>query len=147
MADKRQLPVDPSELKFLPAEQFTQLEILVPDIQETDIFHVHRARCTGRKSFRNSGSGMDWIWIQAGRLDIYRELWGRAVACLVGLLKIRNVWTDVVSQLAFVQVLDPVKGGRFDVARGHIRVCRRRNGRDMRIIYIGVVVGQAHVGP
>ena len=30
-ADKRQLPVDPSELKFLPAEQFTQSEIPVSD--------------------------------------------------------------------------------------------------------------------
>ena len=34
MADERHLPVDPSELKFLPAEQFTQLEIPVPDFQK-----------------------------------------------------------------------------------------------------------------
>ena len=46
MADERQRPVDPSELKFLPAEQFTQLEIPVQDFQETDIFQVHHARCT-----------------------------------------------------------------------------------------------------
>ena len=44
-----QLPVDPSELKFLPAEQFMQLEIPVPDLQDTDIFQVQRGRCTGRK--------------------------------------------------------------------------------------------------
>ena len=50
-ADERQLPVDPSELKFVQAEQFTQLEIPLPDFQETDIFQVHRARCTGRKLF------------------------------------------------------------------------------------------------
>ena len=30
---------------------------------------------------------------------------------------------------------------------GYIRVCRQRNGQDMRIINIGVVVGQAHVVP
>ena len=146
-ADERQLPVDPSELKFLPAEQFTQLEIPVPDFQETDIFQVHRARCTGRKSFRNSGARNDWIWIQAGGLDMYGELRGRAVARLVGLFKIRNVRTEVVSRLAYVQVLDPVNGGRFHGASGHIRVCKRRNGRDMRIIDIGVIVGQAHVVP
>ena len=51
IADEWQLPVDLSELKFLPAEQFTQLEIPIADFQETDIFQVHRARCTGRKSF------------------------------------------------------------------------------------------------
>ena len=54
LADERQLPVDPSELKFLPDEQFTQLENPVPDFQETDTFQVQGARCTGRKSFRNS---------------------------------------------------------------------------------------------
>ena len=83
MADERQLPVDPSELKFLPAEQFTQLEIPVSDFQDADIVQVHRARCTGRKSFRNSGARYVWIWIQAGGLDMYGELRRRAVAPLV----------------------------------------------------------------
>ena len=147
MADERQLPVDHSEQKFLPAEQFTQLEIPVPDFQETDIFQVHRVRCTGRKSFRNSGARNDWIWIQAGGLDMYGELRGRAVARLFGLFKTRNMRTEVVNRLAFVQVLDPVNGGRFHGASGHIQGCRRRNGRDMRIIDIGVVVRQAHVVP
>ena len=78
---------------------------------------------------------------------MYGELRGQAVARLVGLFKIRNVRTEVVSQLAFAQVRDPVNGGRFHGASGHIRFCRRRNGRDMRIIDIGVVVGQAHVVP
>ena len=76
---------------------------------------------------------------------MYGELRRWAVARLVGLFKIRNVWTEVVSRLAFVQVLDLVNGGRFHGVSGHIRLCRRRNGRDMRIIDIGVVVGQAHV--
>ena len=70
-ADERQLPVDSSKLKFRLAEQFTQLEIQVPDFQETDIFQVHRAGCTGSKSFRTSGARNDWIWIQAGGLDMY----------------------------------------------------------------------------
>ena len=78
---------------------------------------------------------------------MYGELHGGAVARLVGLFKIRNVRTEVVSRLAFVQVGGPVNGGRFDGASGHIRVCRRRNGRDMTIIDIAVVVGQAHVVP
>ena len=147
IADERQLPVDPSEMKFLPAEQFTQPEIPVSDFQETNIFQVHRTRCTGSKSFQNSGARNDRIWIQAGGLDMYGELGGRAVARLVGLFKRRNVRTEVVCWVGFVQVLDPVNGGRFQAASGHIRVCKRRNGRDMRIIVIGVVVGQAHVVP
>ena len=44
---------------------------------------------------------------------MYRELRGRAVARLIGLFKIRNMQTEVVSRLAFVQALDPVNGGRF----------------------------------
>ena len=144
-ANERQLPVDPNKLKFLPAEKFTQLEILVPDLQETDIFQVHCACWTGRKSFRNSSSKNDWIWIQAGRLDMYDEPRGQAVARLDVLFKIRNVRKEVVSRLAYVQVLDLVNGGRFYGASGHIRVCKWRNGRDMRIIDIGVIVGQAHV--
>ena len=147
MADEWQLPVDHSKLKFLPAEQFTELKIPVLDFQETDIFQIHRARYTGSKSLRNSGARNDWILIQVGGLDMYGELRGQAMARLVGLFKIGNVRTEVVSRLAFVQVLDLVNGGRFHRASEHIRVCRRRNGQDMRIIDIGVVVGQAHVVP
>ena len=78
---------------------------------------------------------------------MYGEHRGRAVARLVGLFKIRKVQREVVSWLALVQVLDLVNSGRFHGASGHIRVCRRRNGWDMRIIDIGVVIGQAHVFP
>ena len=78
---------------------------------------------------------------------MYGALHGPAVARLVGPFKIRNVQTEVVSRLAFVQVLDPVNSGRIHGASGHILVCRRRNGQDMRIIDIGVLVGQAHMVP
>ena len=117
MADERQLPVDPSERKFPSAELFRLFEIPVPDFQETDIFQIHRARCTERKSFRNSDARNDWIWIQAGGLDMYGELRGLAVARLLGLFKIRNVRTEVVSRLAFVQVLHPVNRGSFHGVR------------------------------
>ena len=72
---------------------------------------------------------------------MYGELRGRVVARLVGLFKISNVRTEVVSRLAYLQVLDPVNCGRFHGASGHIWVCKQRNGRDMRIIDIGVIVG------
>jgi len=60
---------------------------------------------------------------------------------------IRNVRTEVVSSLAFLQVLDLVNGGRFNRAGGHIRVCIWHYGRDMRLIDIGGMVGQAPLVP
>ena len=45
--DDLQSPADPAELGLLPLEGFAQLEIPVPDFQETDRFQIHRARCTG----------------------------------------------------------------------------------------------------
>src|SRR5207302_9638998 len=44
VADEGQLPADSTELALLALEHFTQLEIPVPDFQETDIFQIHRAR-------------------------------------------------------------------------------------------------------
>jgi len=63
-ADDRRLPADPAELGLLPVEGFAQLEIPVPDFQETDRFQIYRARCTGTKAFRNGGSRNDWVWVQ-----------------------------------------------------------------------------------
>ena len=78
---------------------------------------------------------------------MYGKLCRQAVARLAGLVKIINVRTEIVSRLAYFQVLDLVNSARFDGASGHIRGSKRRNGRDMRIIDIGVIVGQAHVVP
>jgi len=46
VVDDWQLPADPTELGLLLVEGFAQLEIPVPDFQETDRFQMHRARCT-----------------------------------------------------------------------------------------------------
>ena len=78
---------------------------------------------------------------------MYSDLRGWAMACLVTPFKIRNMSIGIASRLAFVQVVDPVNGGRFHGSSGHIRVCKRRNGQDLRIIDIGVIVGQAHLVP
>lgn len=52
---------------------------------------------------------------------------------------------EVVSRLAFIQVLDQENGGRFERASGHIQVSWGRNGRLMKIINIGTVVQQAQM--
>ena len=71
------------------------------------------------------------------------------VARLLALFKIRNVRSkaSAVYRLALVHVLDPINGGGFHLASGHIQVDKRSTGRDMRIVRIGVVIGQAHEIP
>jgi len=108
---------------------------------------MYRAHCTGTKAFRNSGARNDWVWVQTDGEESYEDLrvWG--VARLLALFKIRQVRSEEagVHQLALVRILDPINGGRFHLASGHIRVGKRSTGRDMRIIGIGAVIGHAHV--
>jgi len=134
-------------LGSLPVEQFIHLEIPVSDFQEADVFQIHCARCTGTKAFRNRDPRNDWIWVQAGSEEGYGDLRGRVVAQLLALFKIRNVLSGAgdVHRLALVPILDPVGAGRFHRGRGHIGVSKWPNGRDMRIVGIGAVIGQAHV--
>jgi len=143
------LSSDSTELWLLPVEQFTHVEILVADFQETDVFQIHRARGTGTMAFRSGGPRDDWVWIQAGGEDSYGDLWGCGVAQLLALCKIRNVCSEAagVRGLALLPVLDPINFGRFHLTSGHNRVGKRRSGREMRIVDIGTVIGQAHVIP
>ena len=147
--DDRRLPADPTELGLLPLEGFAQVEIPVADFQETDRFQIHRAHCPGTKAFRNGGPRNHWVWVQTGGEANYGDLRGRVVARLLAFFKIRNILSEAgaVHRLAVVCILDPVNSGRFHIARGHIRVGRRVNGRDMRIVSIGAVIGQAEVIP
>ena len=58
---ERRLPEDPVILRSLPVELLTQLEVPVLAFQETDLYAIHRARCTGALDFRNQGSRNDWV--------------------------------------------------------------------------------------
>jgi len=146
-ADDRWLPADPAELVLLPVERFAWLQIPVPDFQETDRFQIHWARCTGTKAFRNGGSKNAWVWVQTGEEANYRDLRGRMVARLLPVFRIRNILSEAtaVHRLALVRILDPINGGRFHIWSGHIQVGNRINSRDMRIVSIGAVIGQALV--
>jgi len=53
------LSCDPTELGLIPVKQFTHLDIPVADFQETDVFHIHRARSTGTMAFRRGGPRND----------------------------------------------------------------------------------------
>jgi len=73
----------------------------------------------------------------------------RTVGRLLALFKIRNVLSEAagVHRLALVHVLDSINGGRFHLVSGHIQVGKGSTGRDMRIVGIGAVIGQAHAIP
>jgi len=71
------------------------------------------------------------------------------MARLLALFTIRNILCQAAAlyRLALVRILDPINGGRFHIPSGHIRVGNRINGRDMRIVSIGAVIGQVQVIP
>ena len=121
----------------------------MPNFQETDRFQIHRARCTRTKAFRNGGSRNDWVWVQTGGQANYGDLQGGELARLLALFKIRNILSEAaaVHRLALVRILYPINGGRFHIPSGHIRIGNKINGRDMRIVSIGAVIGQAQVIP
>jgi len=134
-------------LGSLPVQEFTHLEIPVSDFQEADVLQIHHARCTGTKALRNGDPRNDWIWVQDGGEESYGDLRGPVVARFLALFKTRNLLSGAgdVHRLALVRILDPITAGRFHRRSGHILVSKRPNGRDMRIVGIGAVIGQAHV--
>jgi len=71
------------------------------------------------------------------------------VAQQLALFKIRNVFSEAagVRRVALLRVPDPFNSGRFHLASGHIQVGKRPSGREMRIVNIETVIGQAHVIP
>ena len=99
-------------LRSLPVELMTTLEIPVLAFQETDVYDIHRARCTGARLFRNQASRNDRVWIQAGGEQMYCALRGCLPAKLLALFKIRNTDQDTVCCLAGVQLMGVVNSGR-----------------------------------
>ena len=87
---EHQLPEAHAILQSLPVELLRQLEIRVVPFKESDVYDIHRARCTGALHFRNQGRRNDWVWVQAGSEEMYGAHRGRSPAKLVGLFKIRD---------------------------------------------------------
>src|SRR5205807_8051204 len=104
---------------------------------------------TGTKAFHSGGPRNDWVWFQAGGEDSYGDLRGWRMTRLLALFKMRNIFSEAtgVQRLALLRVLDPINGGRLHLANGHIRIGKWRSGQEMRIVDIGIVIGQAYVIP
>jgi hypothetical protein len=145
---ERRLPEDPEILESLPVELLTQLEIPVLAFQETEIYDIHRARCTGALNFRNHGSRNDWVWVRAGTEDMYGALRGRLPAKLVALFKIRDYrCEDRVRRLAGVQFVSAVNSGRISDVHSLVSVQMKEDAREFTVVDIGTILGLAHLIP
>ena len=143
----RRLPEDLTILRSMPVELMTTLEIPVLAFQETDVYDIHRARCTGARLFRNQASRNDCVWIQAGGEQMYGALRGRLPAKLLALFKIRNTHQDTVCRLAGVQLMGVVNSGRPSDVHGLVTVHLRDDSRELTIVDIGTILGLAHLIP
>jgi len=144
---ERRLPEEPAILQLLPVELLKQLEFPVLEFQETDVYDIHRARCTGTHRFRNQESRNDWVWVQAGRQEIYRALRGRLLAKLVALFKIRDSSQQTVRRLAGLQMLSPVNSGRPSDIHSLVTVQLREDASEFTLVDIGTILGLAHLIP
>ena len=135
-------------LRSLPVELLTQLEVPVLAFQETVVYNVHCARCTGALDFRNQGSRNNWVWVQAGDEEMYGALRGRLPAKLLALFKIWNPTCDgTVRRLASVEMLSPVNSGRASDVHGLVTVHQREDAPEFTIVDVGTILGLAHLIP
>ena len=142
----RRLPEDVTVLRSLPVELMTTLEIPVIVFQETDVYDIHRARCTGTRLFRNQASSNDCVWIQVGGEQMYGALRGHLPAKLLALFKIRDyTQQDAVYRLAGVQLMNVVNSGRPSDVHSLVTGYLRDDARELTIVDIGTILGLAHL--
>ena len=142
------LPEDSARLRSLPVEPMTNLEVPVPAFQETEVYDIHGARCTGNRLFRNQGSRKDWFWVQARGEGRYGALRGHLPAKLLALLKIRDYISEGgVRGLTSLQMLSPVNAGHPSDVHGLVIVHLREEAPEFMIVDIGTILGLAHLIP
>lgn len=151
-AEPERLPEDAESLNRMRVEQFNQLQIPVLAFQETDVYDVHHARTTGKRSFRNGASRNDWVWVAVGTTDEYGALRGKLPGKLQGLFKIRKRVADAkVYRLAVVQLLQAQpNAGRITDVHGLVKVSARRRTSDKDefwVVDIMTITGLAHLIP
>jgi len=127
----------------------TQLEIPFLAFQESGVYDIHRARCTGARLFRNLTNRNHCVWIQACGENMYGALRGRLPARLIALFKIRLGYMeqDTVYRLAAVQFMSLVDSGRPSDVHGLVTVQLRDVTRELTIVDIGAMIGLAHLIP
>jgi len=145
---ERQLPEDHAILQLLRVELLKQLEIPVVAFQESDVYDIHRARCTGALHFRNQGCRNHWVWVQAGAEEMYGTLRGRLPAKRVALFKIRDYTCEnAVRRVAAVLMLSAVNTEFPSDIHALVTVQIREDAREFTIVDVGTIHGLAHLIP
>jgi len=131
----------------LQVELLTQLEIPVLGFQESGVYDIHRARCTGAPLFRKQTSRNDCVWIQAGGDNIYAAHRGPLPARLIALC---NIWSgymqqDTLYRLAVVQFMSLVDSGRPSNVHGLVTVQLKDFTRELTIVDIGTILRLGHL--
>jgi len=147
MPTERPLQEEPEILQQLPVEQVTQLEIPVLAFQETGIYDIQCARCTGTSRFPNQESRLDSVWVQAGSEEMYDVLKSHLPAKLVVLFKIRDYPQNTERRLAGIQMLSPVNSGRPSDIHSLVTVQQTEHAREFTFVDIETILSLAHLIP
>jgi len=148
MSTERQLPKDHAILQSLLVELLMQLKIPVLLFQESDVYDIYCARCTGAPHFRTQGSRNDWVKVQAGCEEMYGALRGRMPAKLVAIFKIRDYTCEnTVRRVAGGRMLSAANPGFPSDIHGLDTVQMREDAQEFPIVDVGTINGLAHLIP
>jgi len=125
------------------------LEIPVLAFQESGVYDIHRARCTGARLFRNQTSRNDCVWIQAGGDNMYGALRAHLPARLIALFKIRSGYMqqDTVYRLSGVQFMSLIDSRRPSDIYCLVTIQLRDVTQELRIVDIWTIIALAHLIP
>jgi len=147
-AHLQRLPKDTQILHSLPIELLTQPEIPILAFQESDVYEIYRAWCTGSGLFCNHVSHNDCVWIQTADQDMYGTLRGHLSARLLALFKIRDYTKqDTVHWLAAVQYLSVVNQGCASDVYGLVTIQLSDFAEKFTIVVIGTILSLGHLIP
>jgi len=146
---ERRLPENPAILPALPVELVTQLEIPVLAFQQSGVYDIHRARCTGARLLCNQTSRNHCVWIMAVRENMDSALRGCLPARLIALFKIRSCYMqqDTVYHLAGVQFMKLVDSKQVSDVHSPVTLQLRDVTRELTIVDIGMILGHPHLIP
>ena len=109
-------------VKQFPVEICQLLCIPVGNFQDAREVTWHLLRCTGTKLWRSTGrSRNDWVWVDSGNRSIYGALKDFYPACLVSIMKVREL-TGLVDRLVLVDRLYVENSGKLSDITGLVTV-------------------------
>ena len=110
-------------MKQFPVEISWLLRVPVENFQEAREVTWHLLRCTGSHHWRSTGqSRNDRVWVDLGKRNIYGALKGFYPACLVSIMKVRELTMGLVDRLVLVDRLFIENSGKISDVTGLVTV-------------------------